>query len=351
MKLISLLSALPFRYIHYLANRVRPLWSTFALTENCNARCDYCQYWRRRHPDLSTGEAFKALRGLRRLGVRSVVFSGGECLLRSDILDIVSYARELGLDASLVTNGSIRGRTLFNELMRRGATGMTFSLDGATASVHEMFRKGCSFDDVVKSIRLAVSIRDQYQFPTRIATTTVVNRTNLSDLRHIHLLRKSLGADKNYFQPVWPIFDEEEFDARFGFSGMPAGALGNVARDLAAIPDANLRSYIELIPYFYGNFRHIADRFQCFAGRAFVHVNAAGALLPCSPLVEEPLGSLLTDDARKIISARGLKNRLKEYKNFRCGGCTMACYMEKNIVLSGLRNPVGALKRIRPGRH
>ncbi len=349
MKILSLLSALPIRYIHYLANRVRPLWSTFALTENCNAACDYCQYWRRRHPDLSTREVFNVLRGLRRLGVRSVVFSGGECLLRSDLLDIVSFARELGLDASLVTNGSIRGRTLFYELMRRGTTGLTFSLDGATAPVHEMFRKGCSFDDVVKSIRLAVAIRDQYKFPTRIATTTVVNRTNLSDLRTIHVLRKSLGADKNYFQPVWPIFEEEEFDARFGFSGMTAEALENVARELGAIPDANLKSYVELIPRFYGDFGHIADRLQCFAGRAFVHVDAAGALLPCSPLVKEPMGSLLTDDARTIASAPSLKKRLKEYKKFRCGGCTMACYMEKNIVLSGLRNPVGVLKRLRRG--
>ncbi|MCP4688303.1 MAG: radical SAM protein, partial [Desulfobacterales bacterium] len=344
-----ILTAFPFRYIQYLANQVRPLWSTFAITENCNARCEYCRYWRRRRPDLPSDAVFTVLRGLKRLGVRSVVFSGGECLLRADLLDIIRFAGELGMATSVVTNGSIRDKELFYELMRRGAGGLTFSLDGATPPVHEMFRKGCAFHDVVKSIRMAVAIRDRYRFRTRIATTTVVHRANLSELENIHRLRESLGADQNYFQPVWPIFEEEEFDARFGFSHAPPGTLEKVARDLGKIPGGNLKKYSELIPWFYENFHRVSNRFQCFAGRAFVHVDARGDLLPCSPLVKEPMGSLLTDDVREIVTAPGLKSRLRGYGQFRCGGCTMACYMEKNIVLSGLQNPVGVLKRMAHG--
>ncbi len=89
MKKISTLKSLPFRYIEYLFNRVHPLWCTFAITDNCNARCEYCQYWRRKHLDLPTNDIFKILGKLKDLGVISVVFSGGECMLRPDVDKIV----------------------------------------------------------------------------------------------------------------------------------------------------------------------------------------------------------------------------------------------------------------------
>lgn len=337
----------PFRYARYALNSSRPIWATFALTENCNARCEYCQYWRKKHPELTTEQVNKVIRGLKDIGILNIVFSGGECLLRSDLPEAVSFSKSLGLQATLVSNGLIDDKELFLDLMQRGLDGLAFSLDGSNAETHEAFRRGCSFDKVISSVEKAVRIRDENSFKTRIATTTVVHRGNMGDLKNIYTLRKSLGADKNYFQPVWPIFGEDKFMERFGFEGMEAAELEGLAEELSAIPDGNLKGYYDLLPDMYLNFSAVSDKYRCYAGRAFVFVDSAGILYPCSPLVKEPIGSLLDEDIKKILSSPEMKKRFQRYEGFSCGGCTMTCYMEKNIVLSDLQNPIALIRRLR----
>lgn len=344
---IKKISKIPLRFIDYQLNRVRPLWCTFALTENCNARCDYCQYWRKKHSEMSTETVLKIIKRLKELGIGSIVYSGGECLLRSDMTEVIDYTVKLGIEANLVSNGLISSEKLFHKLIYSGLSGMAFSLDGSTAAIHEAFRKGCSFETLIDSIKKAVEVRDSGNFNTVISTTTVVNKTNIDDLNNIYHLRKSLGADKNYFQPVWPVFGEEQFHQKFGFSHMDMEELERIGRELSKIPDGNMSEYYLLFPYLYKNFNHIAGRYRCFAARAFVYVDSSGNLYPCSPLShKEPIASL-KDDSYINLNNSDIDKRIKEYKKFECGGCTMACYMEKNIVLSGTVNPLSLLKRVK----
>lgn len=344
LKLINYIS-LPFRYAEYRLNRVHPLWCTFAVTENCNGRCRYCQYWRRRHADLPTAEVLKIVRRLKQLGIKSIVFSGGECILRPDLAEIVAFTSRLGMEATVVTNGILGSEALYESLMSCGLQGLAFSLDGSSAAVHEAFRNGCFFNKVVAAIQAAVQVRNRSGFPTRIATTTVVNRLNVGELREIFELRKSLGADKNYFQPVWPIYGEQDFHERFGFADMSLAELENLAKELCRIPDGNLEEYYGLIPQLYRDFRHIPLQYRCFAGRAFVYVDSSGGLYPCSPLTHEPMGSLLNDDFMADLGRPELQERLSRYDRYACGGCTMACYLEKNIILSTLQNPARLWRR------
>ncbi len=338
---------LPFRYIEYQFNRVHPLWCTFAITENCNACCEYCQYWRKKHSDLPTESVLKVIDRLKELGIASVAFSGGECLLRPDIIDIVSYTVKSGIQASLSSNGLICNDELFHDLMSQGLHTLAFSLDGSNAAIHEVFRKGCDFDRVICSIQKAIEIKKKYQFTTNIVTATVVNKININDLQNIYRLRKSLGVDKNYFQPIWSIFGEKHFDEQFGFSEMTLKDLQKTAEELSNIPNGNLTKYYEIIPYLYKNFEWIPRRYKCYAGRAFVYVDSSGNLFPCSLLINQPMGSLLEENIQDVLSMPGLKSKLKNYKRFKCGGCTMSCYMEKNILLSGIHNPFSLWKRAR----
>lgn len=346
MKKFFPLILLPIRFIEYLFYKVHPLWCTFAITEKCNAQCDYCQYWRTKHPELSTKDVLDALCQLKKLGIISVVFSGGECLLRPDLTEVVAHTTDLGMQATVVTNGLIGDESLFYDLMSRGLKGLVFSLDGSKPSIHEKFRKGCPFEKVIQSIQTALEVRRKYKRSTHISTTTVVNKTNVHDLQGIYQLRRSLGADKNYFQPIWPMVEEEYFYKRFGFSEMPAQDLENIAKELIRIPNGNLKKYYELFPHLYNGFLLISKKYQCFAGRAFVHVNSEGFLFPCSLLMDQPIGSLLQGNILTSLSGPEFRNKLVNYKQFKCGGCTMNCYMEKNIFLSSLNNPLGLWKRV-----
>lgn len=338
---------LPYRYMEYFFNKIHPLWSTFAITENCNAQCEYCQYWRKKHIDLPTDSIFQIIDQLKRLGILSVVFSGGECLLRDDLVEIVLYSNRKGLITSVVTNGIINDENLFVNLMKAGLQTLVFSLDGSEATIHEKFRKGCKFENTVDAIKKAVAIRNRNRFKTKIATNTVINNTNIPDLKNIYRLRSSLGADNNYFQPVWPIGGKKTHSERYDITHLEFDQLLTVTNELKQIPQGNLFSYYDLIPFLYQNIETIFEKLRCYAGRAFVHVDSNGILFPCSPLDKEPMGSLLEDEIGKIRSNRILKKRIEAYKRFNCGGCSMACYLEKNILLSKLQSPIQLLKRIK----
>ncbi len=341
MPKLSNFITLPLRFIEYQFYKVHPLWCTFSITENCNAKCKYCQYWRTKHADLPTESVFKIIRQLKNLGIIKIVYSGGECMMREDLVEIVAYTKKLGIQPSVVSNGLIYNESLFRDLMSHGLQSFSFSLDGSKASIHEAFRKGCPFDQVVHSIQKAVEIKKTNNFATKISTTTVVNKTNISDLENIYHMRKSLGVDRNFFQPIWPIFGEKESFLRFGISDMSYESLRKLAERLMHIPEGNTKTYYKLIPDLYKDFTSITRRYQCFGGRAFVYVDSSGNLFPCSPLSDrQPLGSLLKKDIKDITSKSKLKNRLIEYKHFNCGGCTMTCYMEKNALLSSVYYPI-----------
>ncbi len=90
-----------------------PPYLTLELTRHCNFRCPFCYCVWHEFPELAKRDlptrAWKriidrALAG----GVKSLLFTGGEILLRRDAEELVRYTRERapGCDLSLFTNGS-----------------------------------------------------------------------------------------------------------------------------------------------------------------------------------------------------------------------------------------------------
>jgi MoaA/NifB/PqqE/SkfB family radical SAM enzyme len=79
------------------------------VTFRCDLECQYCEYAEdpnfKNYPELETEQALQLLR-LARQGVPAIAFSGGEPLLRDDIVVLVKAAKALGFKPiSLFTNG------------------------------------------------------------------------------------------------------------------------------------------------------------------------------------------------------------------------------------------------------
>lgn len=79
----------------------------------CNFQCDFCF---NQHSFAKNGRALKELKtaywkkviaGIARAGIKIARFTGGEPLLRSDIYELMEYARKKGLEVRLNTNGSL----------------------------------------------------------------------------------------------------------------------------------------------------------------------------------------------------------------------------------------------------
>jgi len=125
------------------------------VTKACNLRCIHCYASADPNPapqELTTEEGFRLLEDLAQFGCPVVLFSGGEPLVRPDILDLIHKAVTLGLRAVLSTNGTLIDEALAKELKKFGLSYVGISLDGI-GEVHDRFRvsKGC-FEKVVKAI-------------------------------------------------------------------------------------------------------------------------------------------------------------------------------------------------------
>ena len=99
----------PDRVNAYLKNEiVFPVSVKMYLTDRCNITCSYCIYADRiSNRELSIEEAKKVIDKLKKMGVRSIVLTGGEPTLYKKLESFGKYAFDLGLDLGLITNGII----------------------------------------------------------------------------------------------------------------------------------------------------------------------------------------------------------------------------------------------------
>jgi GTP 3',8-cyclase len=116
-----------------------------SLTDRCNLRCSYCMppeglAWLPK-PEVLTGDEFGRLIriGVELLGIREVRFTGGEPLLRQDLVTIIAAAAALSPrpEISLTTNGIGLAR-LAAPLREAGLDRINVSLDTLRP---EVFRK------------------------------------------------------------------------------------------------------------------------------------------------------------------------------------------------------------------
>ncbi|MFP4416640.1 MAG: radical SAM protein [Fibrobacterota bacterium] len=136
---------------------MKPLLLHYFITNRCNARCEFCDIWRQTpKKNALLEDVTRNLHDARKAGCKFVDFTGGEPLLHPQLPDFLIIARKLGYVTSVTTN-CLLFETRAAEL--RGLVDLLhFSLDGATADVHDSIRGVRSFDAVMRSISLARSL-------------------------------------------------------------------------------------------------------------------------------------------------------------------------------------------------
>ena len=120
-----------------------------ALTPRCNLNCIYCHHEGEVKPEREIpGEMVVSVaRAAADLGVRSLKFTGGEPLLRSDLADLISRMPR-GLDVSLTTNGVLlAGHAL--RLAEAGLDRVNVSLDSLRPKTYSAIT-GCREGDLEK---------------------------------------------------------------------------------------------------------------------------------------------------------------------------------------------------------
>lgn len=173
-----------------------PKTLTLAITGACNLKCFHCWV----DAGLSSSAAHVPERTLRRLigefaalGGEGVRFTGGEPLCHPNWLELMQFARKIGLRSlSLQTNGMLLKDEDVAALRELDFPGLTIqiSLDGATAQTHDLVRGEGAFDEVLDGIRRFA----QAGLGPRISIFFTEMRHNLENLPAVLELADRLGV-------------------------------------------------------------------------------------------------------------------------------------------------------------
>lgn len=96
-------------------------------------------------------KVFKILEEAAELGVEHVHYTGGEPLLLKDIFDFLSYAKELGMEASIFTNLTLVDERTARRLHRL-ETGVYASIDGPKREIYESIRGRGTWNKMLKGM-------------------------------------------------------------------------------------------------------------------------------------------------------------------------------------------------------
>ncbi|XP_068607762.1 molybdenum cofactor biosynthesis protein 1-like [Brachionichthys hirsutus] len=135
-----------------------------SLTEKCNLRCQYCMpeegvKLTPRSQLLSTAEVLTLSRLFVREGVEKIRLTGGEPLIRPDVLEIVSELRKLeGLKTIAVTTNGMNLARLLPKLKDAGLDRINVSLDSLVPAKFEFIVRRKGFHKVLEGIDKAIEM-------------------------------------------------------------------------------------------------------------------------------------------------------------------------------------------------
>jgi len=147
--------------------------------QRCNLKCMHCysQSQNKKYSgELSTEEGEALIDDLARFGSPVILFSGGEPLLRKDLLNLVHLATDRGMRAVISTNGTLINKKMAKELKRIGLSYVGVSLDG-------MEQTNDRFRGVEGAFAAALrGIRNCQEAEIKVGLRFTINRLNSLDI-------------------------------------------------------------------------------------------------------------------------------------------------------------------------
>lgn len=126
------------------------------MSKRCNLKCIHCYSMSKDKfydDELTTEEGKLLIDDLAKFGAPVILFSGGEPLMRKDLLELAQYATSKGMRAVISTNGTLISKETARDLKSVGLSYVGVSLDGLDQT-NDKFRgvKG-AFDMALNGIR------------------------------------------------------------------------------------------------------------------------------------------------------------------------------------------------------
>ncbi|HEY2259252.1 MAG TPA: pyrroloquinoline quinone biosynthesis protein PqqE [Solirubrobacteraceae bacterium] len=173
----------------------RPSTLIAELSYQCPLHCPYCsnpldigsgRYSR----ELATEDWIRTFRQARGLGVLQLALTGGEPMLRRDLVELCEGARDAGLYSSLITAGTRFTRDRAVALKAAGLDHVQVSIQSPDAQENDWIAGNKSFEKKIAAARLVKEL----DFPLTI--NCVLHRQNLDRIEDVLELALDLGAQR-----------------------------------------------------------------------------------------------------------------------------------------------------------
>lgn len=302
----------------------------------CNCRCVMCDIWKANHEkkEISASTLRQHIRSFKELGVREIVFSGGEALMHSNLWEFAALLRAEDIKLTLLSTGLLLARNA--KLVVENLSGVIVSLDGSRTIHDEIRQVPNAFDRLVEGVRSLKAV-DQ-SFP--VTARCVLQKGNYADLPNIIIAARETGLDQISFlsadvssgafnrhdpwsqQKVSDIsLSADETEA---FAGIVEKTFTDFSKEyqskfIAESPDKMRR----LVQYYRAvNASANFPEPVCNAPWVSAVIESDGTVLPC--FFHKPYGSIYDNDFLSVINSPGavsFRKNLKMSQDETCKRC------------------------------
>ncbi|MFT3775007.1 MAG: radical SAM protein [Minicystis sp.] len=287
----------------------RPLTVSIEVTKRCNARCDFCDYWKISDRDELTD--FTDV--VRKFDPLVVVFTGGEPMLRRDLVPMIKQIKDVpGFRyLTLLTHGGFLSEKKIHEIVDAGVNQINVSMNYPDARQDKERGIPGLFEKLERTIpKLVKEGLNCFTFASMLMVDNMHEAEPLIRLAHqwgINIAFSGYNDMKNGNQTH---FVDAEKMAEFR---RVCERIKELKRELKNVMTSDY--FFDTLPDFYLK----RDLPGCQAGKIMVHVSPNGMVQPCAEL---PAVSHYTEFDSKA------------YPGPNCGKCFDACRAEPQAPLN-----------------
>ena len=322
----------------------RPYVISWNLTYRCNLACEHCYLDAGGKPkledddafadrgELSTEECKRVIDEIATFAPESVtILTGGEPLLRRDILQIIRYAAAKELWVVVGTNGVSVTETLARLLKDEGVRGLALSLDALDADRHDDFRRvRGAWLNTVNGAKTLAKVGLPFIVQTTVGAHNAAELEAIADFAH-----DTLGAK------VWNLYFLVQTGRGQFVTDLDAAGYSGVLADLSRIQKKYKDRMVcnaKCAPHYVKRqFEEDVDNpfarvyeggaGGCPAGTHYMGIRPNGDVTPC-PYLPVFGGSLRRDSLANLwnSSAAFVEIRDRNSLEGRCGACELSAH-------------------------
>jgi len=251
-----------------------------SVTDKCNLRCRYCMseegVCRKSHADmLSEEEMIMAIRAAAELGIRKLRITGGEPLVKKNIISICEKAAAVdGITEVCLTTNGILLPGMAKELRRAGVSRLNISLDTLDPEKYAHITRVGTLDAALKGIQSALDAG----FERLKINAVLIGGFNDDEIPALAQLSRTYPADVRFIE-LMPMTDNEEFGER---AYIPAARVLEALPELESVDRSDGVARLCRLPGAKGNIGLISPVSSHFcAGCNRIRLTADGKLKPC----------------------------------------------------------------------